>query len=261
MRRELVAENIEQHKLLSGEELGRGQIGSKRDGGRDLSEEGGCSEKGVEHGGATVLLREPLAQLEVPGDERIRHGLVQLGVVPRAVDRNYALERLVVQRRVAHHVMCKVVLCRVSSGQQERETNENFEREEEAGLGDDPLPVEYTPAQHLDLGRMPSALRSALHRSNSIAAGRPPPLQALKPLADLDDAVARALVHIGLLHRDVVQDVAHQSPVSRANLVNDQVLVGEQIELVLGDEEARNRPAIPRLSLCQRWPSRESDVP
>lgn len=105
---ELIPEHVEQHKLLGWHELGLCQVGCERHQAPNLAQERarvhGRIKRRRARGGRACSERE------VARDERVRHGLVQLGVVTRGVNRYVALERLVRLSRVAHNVVGEVVL-------------------------------------------------------------------------------------------------------------------------------------------------------
>jgi hypothetical protein len=253
--RELVAKDVEEHELLGREKFRWCEVGSERDGRVDLAKERRGGEEGVEEVGASLARRrEARAELEVASDERVADGLVQLGVVASRVNSYDTLMRLVVNRRVAHNIVREVVLRRPKRSalgapllRERTSTHQYFHGEEEARFWDHPLPVKDAPSQHLDLVGVTLALRRPLERSLAVSSSCPALLQTLQPLTNLDNAIPSALVDLGLLVGDVVEDVAHEGTVSGSNLVDDEVLVGVEVELVLGDEEARDGSTVPRL--------------
>jgi hypothetical protein len=111
VRWELVPQDVKQHEMLRREEFGCSEVGCKGDGGEDRPQKGRGGEDGIEEGRGTALVFWRLgAELEVAGDERVGYRLVQLGKVAGRVDGDEALQRFVVEGRVANHVVSEVVL-------------------------------------------------------------------------------------------------------------------------------------------------------
>lgn len=87
VRGELVPEDVEEHELLRGEELGCGEVRGEGEDGEEFSEEGRGGEDGVEELGAPPgRVGSASAEAEVPRDEGVGDGLVELGKVAGGVD-------------------------------------------------------------------------------------------------------------------------------------------------------------------------------
>ena len=73
------------------------------------------------------------------------------------------------------------------------------------------------------------------------------PLEGGEVGADLDNVIPRAFIHVGIVVLQVVEDVLRQRAVPRANFIDDEVLVREELEQVLGNEALRYGAAVVRL--------------
>ena len=94
------------------------------------------------------------------------------------------------------------------------------------------IPAEYAFVRHSNAG---------VRRTQFL------PLEGGEVGADLDNVVARAFIHVGIVVLQVVEDVLRQRAVPRANLIDDEVLVREELEQVLGNEALRYGAAVVRL--------------
>lgn len=111
--RKLVPQDLEQFELPRRDKLGPRQVGRKGDGRIQATEEGELGEQsgdGARRVRPRAGRRESRPEGEVPRQEGVRDRFVQLGIVPRRVDRDDALQRFVRVGRVAHHIMREVVL-------------------------------------------------------------------------------------------------------------------------------------------------------
>ena len=97
------------------------------------------------------------------------------------------------------------------------------------------------------LQRIPAEYAFVRHSNAGVRCAQFLPLEGGEVGADLDNVVARAFVHVGIVVLQVVEDVLRQRAVPRANLIDDEVLVREVLQEVLGDQALSNGPAVPRL--------------
>lgn len=186
--------------------------------------------------------RQPLSQpsKQQPGDPprlrgaRPRNALsdTQEALHDGVEQRGIKLEEIAVD--IDHDVALQGAVVAVVADHVVREVVGDFEREEEARVGDVGGPVEDALVDDLDLVRVGGL-------------GGVGALQARESVADLDDAVFGARVDVGVGGADVVEDVAHHGAVAGAELVDDEVAVGEEGELVVGDEITADCLAVVRL--------------
>lgn len=215
MSRETLPQDIKQGHHRRGHELRLRQIRRER---QTLAQ---APQQGT---GDSPRLRRPrpqdaLSDAEEALDDRIEQGGVELEKVAVGIDHDVALQRALVAV-VADHVVWEIV--------------DDLEREEEAWVGDVGLPFEDALVDDVDLVgvRAVCGVRA---------------LRVCEPVADLDDPVFGPRVDVGVGGADVVEDVAHHGPVAGAELVDDQVVVGEEREFVVGDEVATDGFAVVRL--------------
>ena len=72
-------------------------------------------------------------------------------------------------------------------------------------------------------------------------------LQRSQVLANLYDVVTCPLINVGIVFSEIVKDVLGKRAIPRPNFVDDEVLVREVLQEVLGDQALSNGPAVPRL--------------
>lgn len=119
-----------------------------------------------------------------------------------------------------------------------REVVQDFQREEEARGGDVGGPVEYARVCDFDFG--------VVAPDGGFLA-----LEGGEGGTDFYDSVFSSCVDFWVCVSDVVEDVGHHSAVSGAHFVDDEVDVGEECELVVLDEVARDGLAVVGLEqLC-----------
>lgn len=166
---------------------------------------------------------------EVTRGHRIQHGAVELKEVVGFADQHDGLHGRLSRQVVADGVVGKVV--------------EDLERQEEAWGRDRLRPVEDGLVDDFHLVEV------------AAAGGRPHQRRVLdfgQRVADLDDLVLRARVHVRVHVADVVEDVEHERAAAGAHFVDDQVVVRVRRQFVVGHKVAGNGLAVVRAEELRR---------
>lgn len=215
MFREMGLEGLKEEEKLCRNEFGLGHVGCKRESVPESAEEASC-----EYWGAVSGL---FPDREVFLDQGVRDRGVNLCIIAFFIDRHHPLKRFLGDGIVADQVVRKVV--------------EDFHTHKEAVVRNQSVPFKDALVDDLNTpmtpGRIPDLLTLALTLGQL--------------LGDLNDPVPCALVDRGLKLLDVVQDIHHQSSVSGAHLVDNQVLMWVVVELVFCHDVLGNRVSVPGL--------------
>lgn len=212
VRRKTLSQHVEKRHQHRGHELRFREVRGKWEAVAQAAEEGAGSLHSARGRDAVPDAKEALR-------DGVQEGGVELEEVARGVDHDVALQDAV-GGVVAEHVVREVV--------------GDLEGEEEAGLGHEGGPVEDAFGGDFDFRGVPGESGGCV-------------LLGCEAGADLDDAVFGARVDVGVGGADVVENVGHHGPVAGAQLVDYQVVVGEERELVVFDKVATDGFAVVRL--------------